>query len=238
MNIRKTLTAVGIVAAGLITFATPAAAHHPTPSSSSSCDEAGTWSATITARADAVRGYTWQLTAPSTSATVADSEPITVTVGPYSGNGPGTVTVAARWFNNGRQVANGSRPVTITRPATDCTPTTTTTAPEVTTTTAPEVTTTTAPEVTTTTAPEVTTTTAPEVTTTTAPEVTTTTAAPSSSTTPPASTTPPSSPSPSTPPPAVEPELPATGSTTPLLVGLALLALAIGGGLTAAARRY
>lgn len=228
------ILAAGLIAAG-ITAAIPAglaSAHHPEPSSSSACNTDGTWSATVTAGADAVRGYTWNLTAPVVTAAVADSQLLTFTVGPFASSsaGPGTITVAARWLNGaGQQVATGSRPVTIVAPSTACTAPTTTAPATTTTTTVVEETTTT------TTAPATTTTTTvvEEATTTTAPSSSSSTTPPAPSTTEPTvsvGTAPvPSSIAPATTIP-LDPVLPATGSTT---TGLILGAILVAAGIVA-----
>jgi LPXTG-motif cell wall-anchored protein len=123
-----------------------ASAHHPIVSGATQCRTGDTWTVTWTARADADRAFTWQITSPSgysPAGSQADELPFTRTASYPASQASATENVSALWSNN----ATGSGSATVDRPPLCDVPTTTTT-----TTTLPEVTTTTTqPAVTTTT---------------------------------------------------------------------------------------
>jgi LPXTG-motif cell wall-anchored protein len=147
--------AIGVVLFGIAIVPGVASAHHPLVSGTTQC-RVDSWSVTWTARADAARGFTWEITSPSgysPTGSQSDALPFTRTATYPAGQESATENVSARWSNQ----ATGSGSATVQRPP-ECTTTTTstTTTTTTTTTTQPEVTTT-QPEVTTT-QPEVTTT--------------------------------------------------------------------------------
>jgi LPXTG-motif cell wall-anchored protein len=151
-RVATAVIAIGIVMFGIAIAPGVASAHHPLIAGSTQCRTGDTWSVTWTVRADAVRGFTWQITSPSgysPSGSQADNLAFTRTVIYPATQASATETVSAKWSNN----ATGERSSTVQRPplcSVDTT-TTTTTTPDVTTTTLPDVTTTTQPGVTTTT---------------------------------------------------------------------------------------
>ena len=143
----KHKTAGGILLGALLIVLTPAvaSAHHPIVTGTTQC-RVDTWSVTWTARADAARGYTWDVTTAgfTPDGFQSDSLPFTRTVTYPASQTSATQSVSAVWSNQ----ATGSGSATVARPPICEQPTTTTsstTIPEETTTSTSTTTTTTQP---------------------------------------------------------------------------------------------